>query len=653
MKKFFAATFLILLAFAAVHAETLRLVNGREYPYGSTSASNAAPWKVAIDTMGTNIKSIRIFNYNKTWPTSSPLYPTTIGQSLNNNPGKIASFGEDLANGTLGKNFAKVEFKGFDFAGKYMTNIKVGKSVVGGLNGLTYTGKDATERYVPFYYKTALAGSDNKDQNRIFNAYSGTTAKTLYLTLNKGTSANPANRSDYNFTARTNDIINNKKWIIIGRAGAGTIEIDVGGKIFPNLKINSELTVDGTTYEIRNIIYNSAYVDSVVLSVDGYLAIGQNNFVGQSGGLSILDSNNTQPKLYFTEGTTTAVKIDLDVDSRRKVYYVPKVTTGYVFFFLSAQAFDEGDGRVIQSGKKLTFLGTAVPANDGLYIEDNSIDYPYYSPKDADFNIAAGTITAAGVYTSSKAFHVANFSFNDMLVNKNTFLYIDTADGGLPGPHGIITGETSPTIPTYDAAYMGAPYVIYSYLTSGSKIGYYTKAYLDTGTKISLDTNKDTINISSPDTNAYVQIVVYGDSNAVETSKLYRVLLNSASGKYEVNNTLAKYSLPFLKEENVIIKVDNNTSSIIEKETIRVIADAQAYFGGNPYDLITTIGSNGFYYQIDFNGTTEINLGAAQFTDSGADDQIPIYLFGKKYYLDFASFTLTKEVRLNSDVNSG
>jgi len=172
-------------------------------------------------------------------------------------------------------------------------------------------------------------------------------------------------------------------------------------------------------------------------------------------------------------------------DSARRVYYAAQYNTNDLWLLLDADDFGAGQSDVIQFGKKIKFLGTSIPPNDGSYNESFVITNTHYVPKDTDLN-------SSFVFASADAFFVAQFEVDDAISNGKIKVFIDTIDGGNLGPF----LQPNLTIFTNDVVYNGSP----SWnLRSGTFSTWIQEAFTEAGTHVSLLDNDAGVLVSSPE----------------------------------------------------------------------------------------------------------------------------------------------------------
>jgi hypothetical protein len=149
-----------------------------------------------------------------------------------------------------------------------------------------------------------------------------------------------------------------------------------------------------------------------------------------------------------------------------------------------------------------------------------------------------------------------------------------------------------------------------------------------------------------------VDLVIGGKTIYKTGSKSYDVPLRSGTGVEILandsgdTNTLSDAQLTNLYNKAKAQRVDNNTTTPTNSERMGVKADAKMDTTQDIKDLVAYVEGGDFYYKINLNGTTGIDLGTTAFTDSGTDDVVKIPFFGTEYSLSQATLTGTNYVKL-------
>jgi hypothetical protein len=626
--------------------QVITLYNGKSYPYNPNNTSGVYDYTVSINSSGTTLKSIQIANSRDKWNNSSssngPLYPTTAGQSLTGKPTKVAAFGNALATGVPGKGYAKVSFVGFD-SNQATSIVEIGKVVglpTGSIGGLKYKSADDASHTIPMAFKVAWSDTPG---SFIFDG------QTVWYDLNlvTGTGSDVVvGAKDLNFILKDQDFLNQLQYRVSTSGNSATFTIPSYSP-FPFTKNVGDLIQGDVTYKLMRILSPN----SVILAVDGSLELRRQSNTGTLIYNTNGDSTDqTYGKLYFNDNkiltgeinqtnpsrTTALLLQDSRASPGKGVYFAinPARNLGRFWFMLDAQTFGTGESILIQNNKRMDFIGTYVPLNDGIYAESiggyNLL--PYFIPKSSDFNSEAR-------FSASNAYFVAEFSVNDILSNGQVLSqqvltsYIDTRDGSLIGPF----PNTNLAAPTSDVKYGGSPPVN---LTSGNQPNYLKAAYTDNGTKFWLNDN-NSVSISMPKYSLPISINV-SDSIGY---KSFRSPLKSGTGveliANDLNdaNTLSNLQLPSLYNKTVSIKLNNVVSTVTNSERIGIKADAKMDTSQDVKDLVTYIEGGDFFYKVKLNGNTGINLGATNFVDTGADDQIIVPFFGQEYELTEANLS--------------
>ena len=149
-----------------------------------------------------------------------------------------------------------------------------------------------------------------------------------------------------------------------------------------------------------------------------------------------------------------------------------------------------------------------------------------------------------------------------------------------------------------------------------------------------------------------VDLVIGGKTVYKTGSKSYDVPLRSGTGVEVLandsgdTNTLSDAQLTNLYNKAKAQRVDNNVTTPTNSERIGVKADAKMDTTQDIKDLVAYVEGGDFFYKINLNGSTGIDLGTTNFTDSGTDDVVKIPFFGTEYSLNQATLTGTQYVKL-------
>ncbi|PIN85152.1 MAG: hypothetical protein COV47_03605 [Candidatus Diapherotrites archaeon CG11_big_fil_rev_8_21_14_0_20_37_9] len=528
--------------------DTVELYDQAIYPYDA-SHTGSKPY-IATITTGTgdvnSLYSIKISNSAELWSDPDngsfdlgPLYASRAGQSITGGEKTTASFLESLPEGTQGKDYAKVEFLGFE-GDEEKTTVEIGKSVQS-KGAIKYRDDDDAEKIVPFYQKV---GDTNTGTNFEFDG------QDFWASMRYATSGSAATQKtgayDYNLLVATGDYVNGRLWTISSTSNGlandanGTILVGGVGQIFGgladiNVMDKDTFTIDGVTYTVEDANITTAAganANSMIVSVDAVVDIREGvdssastwvfNTAGDttdaSYGLLALTNNVT------FDGNAGTVGFYSDGDSSttnsRDVFYAARyndgsAVTSNLWFLLDADVIST----TIQNSHAVTFLGSRVPNDDGTYTETAGIRgiyaggtvaneiakdgttwvYGHYVPKDTDFNNST-------MFNASEAYIVAEFQVNsaaDTAQTEDFNVYIDTIDGGTIGSF----PSTNLSAYASDASYLGAPTWN---LTAGTQSNYLQAGYSDNGSKIWLVDTDAGVKVSMPQTAEKVDIIVYG-----------------------------------------------------------------------------------------------------------------------------------------------
>ena len=432
--------------------------------------------------------------------------------------------------------------------------------------GISFRADNDVIRSVPFYMKLndtnsgATFSFEGKDIVYSLRYATGTGGKdTTFdynLTINTGdyvngrlwTISDPTPVEDVNVLLTVGGIG------VIGTAGSGVTTTRSAGwaTTDANLHIGDTFAIDGVTYKItdNNITAGTrmgVVVDTVVKFIANTTDIASTNtpLYNTSGdttddtyGLLALTNDSTFDGNAFdgaAGSNPVTIPVQNSTDTTRPIYYAAKYATGAhkLYLLLDADKFGVGASNKIQNSHEVWFLGTNVPADDGTYTEAGDMNagfangegavnatagvltggqiikngttwqYAHFVPKESDYNSTSST-TAAGVYTSSNAYFVAESIVNDAVSNGDFNVYIDTSDGGIIGPFG---GTTNLAGYAYDARFRGSPNWN---LISGTQSDYLKAGYTDAGTKAWLLDSDAGVRVSAPQTAEKIDLIVYG-----------------------------------------------------------------------------------------------------------------------------------------------
>ena len=564
------------------------LVDNGVYPYDPTF-TGTKKYKVSLHTNGTGIIGHTIKNDAEIWTTPNggafdlgPLYPFFPNQSLTGHTPTSATFLQSLPTTTPGFAFVKARLDGFET--KPETTVYFGQLPVGATAGIQYRADDDTLKNIPFYIKV-------NDVNGTF-PFDGS---EIYTGLTFGRDGK-IGTFDTQVTVKTGDYVNERQWTI-QTTPSNIITVQNLGQ-FPIIT-GSIFTVDGTKYKI--ISFNSSPTQTVTIAVDTIVELRRVNPTGQQiYNIAGLSTSSTYGKLFLSNNSTfdgtrngtrnTQVTVGLfSSDSSRKTYYAAKYTTNDLWFLLDAIDFGFEQGNQIQFGKKIKFMGTRVPYDNGIYTEtltdftpnpygpqimdiNSAFSYGHYIPKTSDFN-------SAGVFNNLNAYLVAEFIVENNLGDDSNLLrvYINTATGQPLGPF------PAPNLSSYSCSVKGNLDMNLSWcLQSGSTPTFLKKVYTSSGSKVQLvetpgDGNSTTITM--PQQRKNIQLVV---SDSV-VQKLFVQPLNSSA---EVNSrTLTNAELPVLINDAAFT------------ETIDITIDARMNVDSSVKDLVATINIAAFAYK--------------------------------------------------------
>jgi len=533
--------------------DTVELFNGKGYPYDSTDTTGIYDYSVTLTAAAGKFTDVKIQNSREKWNNSAssvgPLYPSNAGQSLTGQTGEQAVFGATLEEGTLGKEYAKVEFQGFE-ADESRTTITFGQDLSGlddeAEGGVKYRGFDDSEHTIPFALKMS---PDTTGQTFTFDS------KTIWYKAF-------VTDADTNTTLTDNatgsaSFVNGREWVVTSSVTATTVAIDGVGTL-------SDLNA-GETFVLDNVVYTltsggsgtAGAVPAGTLSfkTNGYVMFRKSNQNGtiltsNAGG----DTNTSSPshgKIYYTDdyvvdtnannvGSATAaagpgvVRLEGNGDHDfRYALLVSEDDPAKLWLLLAADTLgeDETTANKIQYSKAIQFIGTAAVGGQGtrdtnLLAIGPGLTVPtpsgvaattteglvkntdYYVPDDLDYNASKD-----GIFDNVNAFFVAIFAVDDGLaVSGNDFnVYIDTEDGGLIGSF----PNANLTIPTEDVSHWHAPTFN---LRTGSSSTYLQGAYTDRGAKVTVDETNDQAVFSIPQNYEQVIYYVLGTDVTQETS---------------------------------------------------------------------------------------------------------------------------------------
>ncbi len=515
--------------------DTLLLYDTKGYPYDSTDTTGVYDYTVNITSSGNSLQRIKISNSREKWNNTNPLYPTSAGQSLTGKTGSEAVFGNKLADGTLGKDFAKVAFLGWENK-EEMTSIQIGKNIAGldstAKGGIKFKGADDTEHVIPF----ALELDDSETgATLLFDT------KSIWFDVNYGPSSSLS--KDINVLVSSGDLVNGRTWTVSNPSGSsdgnGTITVEgIGplkapGSNDANVYDTNIYRIDGVNYKVMDANYSTT---QVMVAVDTVLRFKKDTSSGadiyntggdttdNSYGRMFADQNQVVDGNAVTLGGVPAAALGLQGNGDKKFYYAvyPATALNRLWVMLTADQLGSDESSVIQNNKKIAFVGTNFPTNSDfteVALSNSNIDANnfsigggaaqvipasstsatarYYIPKDTDFNSAAA-------YSNSNAYFVANFVVNDAVSGGQFIAHIDTADGGGLGPF----SNTNLSGYSTDLDYNAASPLNWS-LTEGTQSNYLKSGYSDAGSKASLNDGSG-VTVSVPENAQKIQIVVYG-----------------------------------------------------------------------------------------------------------------------------------------------
>ncbi len=494
--------------------DTVELYDGSGYPYDSTDTTGIYDYSVTLTANDTNnLYKIRVQNSRDTWNNTStgngPLYPTIAGQSLTGNEGVTAVFGQALAEGTLGKGYATVEYAGFE-GSQEKTTLEFGKNITGldpsaEAGGFSFRGADDTEHNIPFYLK--LSNNGLTGGSFLFDT------KTIWYKIDDGSGAS----TDLNITIAEGDYINGNIWTDVNYAATNDVNIGlVGGTAGNDYNIvggaDNFVVIEDVNYIVTG---GTSAGTTIYVTVPGYAEFRQNNSTGTLlYNMSGETADEAEGKLFFSQNVVqdhnTADNVDLVGNGDRSVYYAfmyPNDTNAASSFFLmlDGDIIGSDEGSVIQNSKAIEYWGTAMPLDDGTYTEDEVLDYTCFIPKDSDFN-------SADLFTDPNAYFVSGFRIDDEVSTGDFNVFIDNDDGGLIGP-----------FPNSNLSYFGEDVSFTSTnlswnLRSGTTSSYLQSGYTGKGTKAWLLDSDAGAKLSIPENKEETLIYVLGTEYETESS---------------------------------------------------------------------------------------------------------------------------------------
>ncbi|MFH1586306.1 MAG: dockerin type I domain-containing protein [Candidatus Diapherotrites archaeon] len=308
------------------------------------------------------------------------------------------------------------------------TTIKIGRDVEGldyiaEAGGISFRGADDTQHNIPFYLKP----TNNGFTGGAF-LFDG---RTIWYKIDDGSSY----MSDLNITLRPGDYLNENLILYITYTAPSntTVTSGIGSH---NIGANNTITIDGISYIVTGGISNGNN-GTVYLTAEGYLELRMSNSTGtviynRQGDTS----DESYGKLYFNQNEVVDLSSNRNIGLRgngdRRFYYAFKYAGDYnaaaqVYLMLDADKMGADESNLIQYGKTLEFMGTAVPKHGNIGGESEYITHTSFIPKDWDFN-------TSNIYTDPAAYFVAQVKVSDPQANGDITAYINTDDGTLLGP---------------------------------------------------------------------------------------------------------------------------------------------------------------------------------------------------------------------------
>ncbi|MFH1587318.1 MAG: S-layer protein [Candidatus Diapherotrites archaeon] len=521
--------------------DTVEMYDTKGYPYDSTDTSGIYDYTVTITTSGNYLQKIKVQNSRDTWNNSStgngPLFPTAAGQSLTGNTGNSAVFGQSLADGTLGKGYASVEYYGFE-ANQEKTVIEFGQNVTGldstaAAGGLAFRGADDTSHNLPFYLKVNNPGLSGS--SFLFDT------KTIWYKIDDGTQSS---NTDLNITVAEGDYVNGVAWTTIDYNGSyGNFEdlnitttdgiLDTNS-FFGGNSADTRISIGDVNYTILG-----AASDRVFIKPDAWIEFRQQGSTGTLiNNVSGDEADETYGKLLYNfnvvhDVNVTANNINLKGNGERIFNYAFKdprdanTSIPDVYLMLDNQQLGgAAEGYLIQNNKAISYLGTAIPANDGTYTETWDRDLSAFIPKTSDFN------TLANVYTDPNAYLISTFIVDDEVSLGDFNVYVDNSDGGNVGPF----TNSNLTFFTKDVDYNGTQ--LSWNLQSGTVSNYIQAAYTDAGTKVELLDDDAGVKLTIPENLEQSILYVLGTEVATTASGEQISILDGETGITSVGTTI-------------------------------------------------------------------------------------------------------------------
>ncbi|MDD5148097.1 MAG: S-layer protein [Candidatus ainarchaeum sp.] len=512
---------------ATVGKGVLRLYDGKKYPYDSTDTNSSNYyWKTQLDfntSASTSpayvdtLQKITIYNGAKVWNDAStavtrPLFPGSEALQTNHQDTAYqeAKFldGLNIPEDTLGYNFVKLKFDGFK-QDKTIVTYKIGK--IDGCSGPSTTGcvtyKDSgnVERKIPFYMELSAVNGGKDTGNGTWTSFdiSGVTfwyrCSTADVNFKLGTKGD-ATLADGNYLNGT--LIN---WATDGNIATDWGLADVNNSADNGSRLGSYVDLNGVSYLVTGTTQQLGYVG---LYADGNCQFSSTdpttNVTPTYVGASSTILNNT---IYYADVNGARIQ----KATRPLAFTAANLTDTYRYAFTLNE--QQGRGYLMldkttnfstpYSNFDVNFIGTDV-AETGWVLINPALN-PTQLVATSYRSFYAPAIVGLG-RTDTQQYYIAQFgvdanggSTDDMVLNIQTDI-----GKPIPLPNNSNLSNWSCDVNAYP---LGKPWTLTTATTSGSEL---TQAYLDYGSKISLDSDK--VTIVGPETQTYLKLSVIGKS---------------------------------------------------------------------------------------------------------------------------------------------
>ncbi|MCX8158231.1 MAG: S-layer protein [Candidatus Diapherotrites archaeon] len=453
-------------------SDTLIIRNNAEFPYDNDNNTSDDYYRATINYSSTakDLMGITISNYKKTWTydtkgKTSPLYPTFPGQSLKGKTGKPAVFGEELP---VGRNYFKVDFKGFDYSGRTMDAVIIGENApieLGSGSGIVYTAANGTNK-IPFYY-TVSAGED----------------ESLTIYKEGGVTAD---------IKVTYDGSTNKIYI----CNPTVVECNSGSSPIQTISLSSPTSLyNANYYDVDTKFGGLSPVNyDVILSEDGkdiFFVLSENT------GAPFVTNNGKQIYFYGT-GLTKAAS---DIKEEGEFGTVTVGSPGTVYYCYDCNP---------ANGNTRDFIKAYVPKSTKVSNWGNTSNNPF---KNSDAYFTAYFLVKDSGYGTV------------VTVNTNTGGLLPIGNEKLEnrGYNAAVFGVSSYTLSNFDgtdavnsfAELMVAGTAKLELSNDEEDDDAYTAAYIDNGTKVWLEESEDNTKLRIPNSAADILVTVYGGEQAV------------------------------------------------------------------------------------------------------------------------------------------